>query len=136
MLLRLRRDRGSSAAAPPLPVAWPTRVPLRSRPDRSSRVNSLDGIARKVETDWPELVGAAGIRRRKLTREFEAFVEIVDIDDVEAEKLLFGFRERSIEDEDSRCLYSSDPARCCGNSSDTATTQFGIAAARIASSSR
>src|SRR6185369_761686 len=98
-LPRPNRDRGSSAAARPPPAAWPRPAPLRSRPDRSSRVDGLDGITREVEPDRPQLVRSAGVCGSELACEREAFFESADVDDVEAEKLLLGFRVRTVDDE-------------------------------------
>src|SRR6476619_4542515 len=80
------RDCGNSAIARRPPGDAPRSARRRSRRCRSRR--NTPGIE---HTDGANLVGAAGIGRAEIARNIERLVEVLAVDDVEAEQLLLGF---------------------------------------------
>src|SRR5688500_19910631 len=93
-LPRRHRDRGSSARARPGPGDEPRPAPPRSRPDRSRHADP--GLEELHGTDLERAHGAAG--RREILRRLERLVERRALDDVEAEELLLGLGERTVDD--------------------------------------
>src|SRR5258707_3244757 len=80
------RDCGNSATARRPPGDAP-----RSARHRSRRYRSLRNTPRIEHTDGANFVGAAGIGRAEIARDVERLVEVLAVDDVEAEQLLLGF---------------------------------------------
>ena len=54
-------------------------------------------LVAEVQRDRADFVGAAGVRRDQLTRDVERFLEICHIDDEEAQQLLLGLGERTVD---------------------------------------
>src|SRR3954447_3044488 len=89
---RRYRDCGSNAAARRPPGGAPSSARYRSRRYRSCRHAPGHEAA-----DRANLVSAAGIGLAKIAGDVERFLEILAIDDIEAEQLFLGLGKRTVQ---------------------------------------
>src|SRR5690349_3652814 len=101
-LPRRGRDRGNTARARPPPADAPHATQPRSTPCRSRR-RTFAGLrfgglrAGREIADGPDLERTVLVLA-KVTRRLDGFVEVLAIDQVEAQKLLLGLGERAVDD--------------------------------------
>ena len=71
----------------------------------------FERISGLEQADGADFVGAAGIGRAELARDIERLVEVVAVDEVEAEQLFFGLRIGTVEHE-RRIVLAQRGRRC------------------------
>lgn len=68
-----------------------------------------------VDADRPQLIGAAGVSLAQLPCDLERLIEIVTIDDVEAEQLLLGLGEGAVQNQGRIAVLARVVAAEVGN---------------------
>src|SRR5438128_6758520 len=92
MPLRPYRDRGNSAAMRQAPGGGRRSAPLLSRQHQSCGMRPRHEYA-----DRADLIGTARVRLTEIARDGKRIVELLALDNVEAEQLLLGLGERPVD---------------------------------------